>query len=161
MIRKMMAQAAAAQALKALFGNSLSGGSDTGWIGSLAGAIRGFAGSGTSTNVAAGAGRATGMQNVPYDGYRATLHEGEKIVPRGYDPGNWGGAPGNNGRGGIVIENHGADIEERPDPNGMVRLIVKMATDQIAGGIAAGTGPAAAALKSRGVNLAGGIARRA
>lgn len=94
--------------LSGLFGGKSSGGSGGG-LGSLfgaAGSLFGgfnfgslFAGSGGATAAAsssdllalfgaAGYGLATGTDYVPYDGFKATLHRGEKVVPARYNSSN-------------------------------------------------------------------------
>jgi hypothetical protein len=67
-----------------------------------------------------------------------------------------GGARGTN----ITIENHGARIEERTESNGDIRLIINAAVAEVDRRIASGTGSTAKALKSRGLNLSGALARR-
>jgi hypothetical protein len=164
LVRRLIAQAAAAQLNEWLFGKKGNGGQ----LASVIGAIGGlFSGSGSTTapsytdssgGFSMVPGYATGTANVPADGL-AMLHKGEAVFPAEFNPFTKGGEMG--GRQAVVIENHGADIEQREDPNGLVRLVVKLARQEVAAGIASGQGPEAAALKSRGLNLTGGIQRRA
>lgn len=60
----------------------------------------------------------------------------------------------------VVIENHGARIEQKRDPSGDVRLIIEAAVAEVDRRIASGTGSTARAMRSRGLSLDGSLARR-
>ena len=85
--------------------------------------------------------------------------------------GNQGGRITPNGAGGgvqVVIENHGADIQQQtqigPDGQEQVRLIVRQAVQQahqaVAADIGNRTGIVSDALKANGVNIGNGLIRR-
>lgn len=64
-------------------------------------------------------------------------------------------------RGNTIIENHGARIQEQKQPNGDIRFVIDAVRNEIAAGLASGTGVEAQALRSRGVSLDRSLARRA
>jgi len=101
---------------------------------------------------------ATGTNWVPRDNFPALLHKGEAVVPAKYNPAAGGGGTS------IVIENHGARITEQrsrgSDGREEVRLIVEAAVAEVDRRIGSG-GSTAQALKGRGLNLSGGLPRRA
>jgi hypothetical protein len=107
--------------IKSLFG---SGGSAAG-LGSL---VSGFFGSSSGTGFGTGSNfgnqdygtfLAEGTNRVPYDGFKATLHKGEAVVPAKYNP-----ATGGNMGGNVVIENHGATVTTKKDSNGDTRVLI-------------------------------------
>ena len=59
-----------------------------------------------------------------------------------------------------VIENHGARIQEQRQSNGDVRFIVDAAVREVDRRISSRTGSTAVALKSAGLSLNRGLARR-
>lgn len=81
-VRRMIAEAAAAKIFESLGGSDL--------LGSVLGTLFGAA---TSSSSGSGGSDfsswslATGTNFVPYDGFRATLHKGEAVVPAKYNPG--------------------------------------------------------------------------
>jgi phage-related minor tail protein len=64
-------------------------------------------------------------------------------------------------RGNTIIENHGARVQEKKQPNGDIRYVIDAVRNEIAAGLASGTGVEAQALRSRGVSLDRSLARRA
>lgn len=89
LLAKMAAQALSAQLLDQLFpktGGSSGGGQKFDWVGAIAKLF-------TSTPMA------TGTNYVPYDGFQATLHEGEAVIPKKFNP-----AAGGSGVGGMNID---------------------------------------------------------
>lgn len=154
LMQRMAAQAAAARLNEALFGNSLSGGTDQGLIGGI---VRGLFGSTASATPAgnglpsglipSGTPMATGTNYVPYDGFRAILHKGEAVVPKEYNPAA-GGAR-------VTINNYaGADIQtrERDDGGLDIDVVTRVVEQRIAGNVGQARGPMAGALKARGLN---------
>lgn len=108
--------------IKSLFG---SGGSAAG-LGSLVSGFFGSSSSGTGFGTGSNFGNqdygtflAEGTNRVPYDGFKATLHKDEAVVPAKYNPANGGGMGGN-----VVIENHGATVTTKKDENGDTRVLV-------------------------------------
>lgn len=161
LIQRMIADAAAAQIMKSLFGSS-SGGSG---LSGLAGLFASLFGSSGYGSVSGGTGVAGAVGNnpsaytpmagggvVPYDGFRASLHAGERVVPKGQALGTT-----------VIVENHGAEVETQqakgPGGEEITKLIVRMKRE-VAADIRGGGGDVAAAMKSRGVNLSGGLPRR-
>ncbi len=112
LIQKMAAQALAAQLNQALFGGSTGGG--LGGLGGFLGGLFGSSSGGVGSVGNAGFGNyadpslfatplATGTNYVPYDGFKATLHEGEAVVPKKYNP-----SAGGQGNKGMNIDMSGA-----------------------------------------------------
>lgn len=107
---------------------------------------------------------AAGTDFVPYDGFLASLHKGERVVPQAYNP----AAGGAGGGMQVVIENHGADVSQQTErgPGGeeRLRIVVREAVAQahraVASDLAGGTGIASTALKNRGVNMGNAALRR-
>lgn len=164
-LRKLLAQIAAAQINEAIMGKNGSN------LASVIGAIGGlFKYGGSSTDPTAGnyenqmdrgVKLASGTNYVPRDGFQATLHRGEAVVPAKYNP-NAGALGAGGGAGSkVIVENHGQDVQSRSDPNGVIRLIVRQAVNETAAGIASGTGPAGLAMKQRGINTSAALPRRA
>jgi hypothetical protein len=122
--------------IRSLFG---SGGSAAG-IGSY---FSGFFGSGSGTgfgtgsnfgNQDYGAFLAEGTNYVPYDGFRATLHKGEAVQPAKYNP----AAGGQQGGGNVVVENHGAQVSTKRDPNGDTRVLINAMKSELLDDLASG-----------------------
>jgi hypothetical protein len=89
------------------------------------------------------------------------LHKGEAVVPKRYNPAASGMAGGN-----VYITNNApARVSAERDQSGDWQVLIEAAVDaaetRIAAGVGNGTGKVAGALKGRGVNLNGGLARRA
>lgn len=163
--------------LASIFGGSGGMGSSFSSIGNFIGGLfgggvgsnpSGFGGTlnNPSAYVAAPTALAAGTDYVPYDGFPALLHEGERVVPKAFNP----AAGGMNAGAGmkVVIENHGADVSTRtergPDGQEQLRIVVREAVAQahraVAADLAGGTGIASSALKQRGVNLGNAALRR-
>jgi phage-related minor tail protein len=87
-------RAASRTAMASLFTNSKGEGASIGqgWsnIAGMASKVVGFFGGG-------GIPLATGTNYVPYDGFPATLHKGEAVVPAAYNPANGGAGSGGGG----------------------------------------------------------------
>lgn len=130
-ILRMVAQAQSAKLAKYLFGD-LVGGEGSGSFGGILSSI--FAG-GAATSAPAGTGSAYGASNftalatgtdyVPYDGFKAILHEGEKVIPKAF---NRAAAAGGN----VTIENHGAQVTTEKDSNGDTRILINKVKQEIA-----------------------------
>lgn len=82
---------------------------------------------------------ATGTNYVPYDGFRATLHKGEAVVPAKYNPAAGGGAR-------VTVNNYAGndtkvDVREREDGSLQVDLrreaVAAVAEDTRRGGVTA------------------------
>ncbi|WP_183025671.1 hypothetical protein [Variovorax sp. UMC13] len=123
MLNRMVAEAAAAQIARSMFGDMVSGGSGSGWFGS---ALSGFGslfggGSGYSAANQAGLdGLITGLSGVPkFDvgtnyvprDMLAMIHEGEAIVPKAYNHGDVGSPAG----GMTYAPNYAIQIDARSD----------------------------------------------
>lgn len=84
--------------------------------------------------------------------------------PEWFQPRTAGSIVPNGGGGNVNIYNQGADVSTRREPNGDLSVFVKAAADmaygRVVGDMASGTGRAASALRSRGVNLDGSLRRR-
>ncbi|KQV85430.1 hypothetical protein [Rhizobacter sp. Root1221] len=77
---------------------------------------------------------ATGTNFVPHDGFVASLHKGEAVVPAKYNPANGGG-----GGGSVTVENHGQDVQTRKGSDGNLRVIVRgMMREEMTSDLAAG-----------------------
>jgi hypothetical protein len=161
LMQRMAAQAAATRLNEALFGNSLSGGSDQGLIGAF---VRGLFGSaadptnpssvGAVNGADAGFRLATGTNFVPYDGMPAILHRGEAVVPAKYNPAMGGSR--------VTINNYaGAQIEtrERDDGGLDIDVVSRVVEQRIAGNVGQARGPMATALKARGLNSSPALPR--
>jgi lambda family phage tail tape measure protein len=89
------------------------------WIGGLAGAsasssagMAGNAGVGISSSVpsmAGGLALADGTNYIPYDGFPATLHKGEAVVPAQYNPANGGSGGGSVNNVTVQVNMNGSD----------------------------------------------------
>jgi hypothetical protein len=131
----MAAQAAATK----LFGGSGGGGGLGGLFSSFFGGSGGAAGAGdySSAGLAAafeGTPAADGMNYVPYDGFRASLHRGEAVVPAKYNPALGNGASGEPLK--LTIVNHTSGridraTEQRISPTERA-LIIEEATENVA-----------------------------
>jgi hypothetical protein len=134
---RMAAKAAATK----LFGASDSTGGGLGGLFSslFGGGGLGNAGAGDYSNAGlaaafGGAPAADGMNYVPYDGYRASLHRGEAVVPARYNPALGNGASGEPLR--LTIVNHTSGridraTEQRISPSERA-LIIEEATENVA-----------------------------
>jgi lambda family phage tail tape measure protein len=60
----------------------------------------------------------------------------------------------------IIIENHGADVQQQPDPSGAMRLIVRTAVNEVDGRLAGGGSTARAAAGRFGLNNGAALSRR-
>lgn len=103
---------------------------------------------------------ADGTNRVPYDGFRARLHKDEAVVPAKYNPAAGGGG----GAGGglkVFISNTASDVvEARPqrNDNGDLEVMIRrLVRDENARDLGSGGGVISKGLKSRGVNLNGGM----
>lgn len=125
-------------------------GSDSTGAGGIGGLLSSLFGSGSGGGFGTGAGygnqdygqylMATGTNYVPYDGFRATLHKGEAVVPSKYNPAA-GGAKG----GGIQIVNNlgvqaNAREEESQQPDGTT--LRRIILDTVNAGVKQGRVPA-------------------
>lgn len=67
-----------------------------------------------------------GLDSVPYDGYSARLHKGERVMTarenKEYSQGN---GSGGNGSGGVVINMHGTTIREDADVDRIATVLVQ------------------------------------
>jgi len=98
---------------------------------------------------------ATGMDRVPHDGFRASLHAGERVLSaqqaRAADK-------------GLTVNIHnsaGAEVSTQRGDDGNLEVFVRAAVAAVDWNISSGTGSTASALKSRGVGLDGRLPRRA
>lgn len=133
--------AAAAQAASALAAISASSAASA--APSLTSLFGGSSGAGIDYSFGgAGFPLADGTNRIPYDGFKATLHKGEAVVPAKYNP-----AVGGRGDGGggvsVVVENHSgsaARVEERSTSNGgrEMRVIIDAAVSEVERRMAAG-----------------------
>jgi hypothetical protein len=159
-----IAKIAAADLAKAIFGQNAGQGGIGGFLSGLfGGGASGGTGVGGGGGFAAPGGTAplaVGMDYVPYDGFRATLHQGERVVP----------ARENMGRGAVIniSQQIPADVQASVGDDGAINLIIaraaaqgaRMGYDRMAADLGSGTGKGSRALKSRGVSLSGTLARR-
>lgn len=110
-------------------------------------------------------GGAAGGSNLIERDMITLLHKGEAVVPKEFNPFADGrrAAPSDGGSRtpNVIIENHGARIEQQPQGNGDLRLIINAAVAEAAAGLANGTGPMAKAAKARGIRLDGALPTRA
>lgn len=122
-IQRMIAEAAAAQLMKYLFGDFAKTGSLGGVVGAFAG---GFGGGGSMPE---GAPFATGTNYVPYDGMQATLHKGEAVVPAKYNP-----AAGGMGGGTTIVQhiNFNGSQGGSIDPARIARMVGDVAVAKVA-----------------------------
>lgn len=156
-----LARIASQDLAKTIFGGGQNG---TGGIGGLFSGLSGlFGGSSTTTIAGNDVGLAFAGGGRPPVGRTSLVGEKgpELFVPSTAGtivPNNLLGGGGQ--RGNTIIENHGARIQEKRQPNGDMRYIVDMIRNEVAGGIASGTGPEAQALRARGVRMDGSLARR-
>jgi hypothetical protein len=125
MLQQMVAQALAADLMEKITGKGSSNNTANlvgGIIGLFAGGV-GNAGSGDYKNFYDNGGggyqMATGTNFVPYDGFKASLHKGEAVVPAKYNPANGGGSQA------PIINNYGADVETKQKENGQLEITVR------------------------------------
>ncbi len=134
-------------------------------IGDIIGAAVGvFTGGGYATNQTGGSlptagGAATGTNFVERD-MMTILHKGEAVIPKAFNPAAGGGMGGPTV---IVNAPPGTQVDRQESRNDgqTLELWLSMAERRVASGIASGTGPAAQAMKSRGIGVDGALARRA
>lgn len=165
-VRPMLAQ---------IFGGGSGMGSTFGSFANLIGGfIRGGMGSnpsgfgGTLNNPSAfvATSLAVGTDYVPYDGFLASLHKGERVVPAAFNPSAGGAAAG--GINVNVINNAGAEVSTQQEPDGSLTILLERAAEagasrgyaKVVADLSAGTGRASAALKSRGVDMGNAALRR-
>jgi len=107
---------------------------------------------------------AEGTDRVPYDGFKAVLHKDERVVPAKFNPAIGNGGGKREPMQVVINNNAGAQVQTRETDSGGLEVIIEraaaLAEGRMAAGIANGTGKGATALKSRGVRLDGGLARR-
>lgn len=126
-----MARIAAQDLAKSLFS---SGSNGTGGIGGLLASLFGSSTTGlgsASVNDPYSVPMATGTNVVPYDGFRATLHKGEAVVPAKYNP----AAGGSSGGSIQVINPPGVPLqaqareERQPDGSSLRKIILSVMQD--------------------------------
>jgi lambda family phage tail tape measure protein len=105
---------------------------------------------------------ANGLDYVPYDGFKAILHKGEKVTPAYQLDASGRAADGGN----VYITNNApAQVSAQKDDNGDWQVLVEAAANaahnRVAQDVGSGTGRVASAMKSRGLSLGGAIPRRA
>jgi len=134
------------QALGSLFGSFVGGGTG--------GASSGAEIGGSGFQAPAGFKLATGTNYVPYDGFKAVLHEGEAVVPKKYNPavGGAGSTVVN-----VRIENAppGAQVSQSTNSRGEADVLIRFQEQLIgavAGDIRSGQGPVSSALAANGMN---------
>jgi hypothetical protein len=159
---ELMAQAANTAAF-ALSQIGASGGTDA--AGNLLSSLFGSDGGGAdfAANPFAAVALADGTNYVPRDGFPATLHEGEAVVPKKYNPA--AGGQGSAGRPvNIVVNNTAGEVvtaraHDRGD--GDIEVTVRrIVRDENARDLAGGGGPISSGLKARGINLSKALPRR-
>lgn len=159
-----IANIAAKNLARSLFGDT---GGSSGIGGVLSGLFKGSSGgSGFGTgssygNQDYGAFLATGTNRVPYDGFRATLHKDEAVVPAKYNPAAGGGRGVTNN----VFNNAPAQVSTSPNDTGGVDVLINAAADvahsRVTRDFATGTGPASIAARARNGTGPGNLNRRA
>lgn len=147
-----IANIAAKNLAKQIFG-------DVGGSSGLGGILSSLFGLGSFTNpgvtqgsgaiVPSGTPLASGTNYVPYDGFKATLHKGEAVVPAKYNA-----TAGGRGGGDVFITNNApAQVSTSRDSNGQLQIVIDAAVDQahtrVASDLASGTGIASQGLKNR------------
>lgn len=139
------------QALGSLFGSFVGGGTG--------GASSGAEIGGSGFQAPAGFKLATGTNYVPYDGFKAVLHEGEAVVPKKYNPavGGAGSTVVN-----VRIENapQGAQVSQGTNSRGETDVLIRFQEQLIgavAGDIRSGQGPVSSALAANGMNRSAGL----
>lgn len=160
-----IANIAAKNLAKSLF----SGSSGSGGIGSLLSGFFGSSSSGGGTGFAAGGinsstvgmSLAVGTNRVPYDGFAATLHKDEAVVPAKYNPAAGGRAAGMNVQ---ITNNAPANVSTQVGDDGTLQIVIDQAVkaaraDRVAD-FASGTGPAAIAARQRNGTGPGTLPRR-
>lgn len=162
---KSMLLKLASQAIAANLGKYLLGG-DFGTTGNLGGLLGGLFGTGAKPSGAAlggDVGLAFADGGDPPVGRVSVVGERgpELFVPRSAGTVIPNHMLGGGGGANVTIENHGARVQTKQDPNSNdVKVIVDLVESRIAGGVAKGTGSVSQALQSRGVSLDRGLARR-
>lgn len=148
-IRAALAKAAlaASDILGQLFGFGGGGASDAATTGGATLTSNGFAG------------YANGLDYVPYDGFKAVLHKGEKVTPA-YQL----DAKQQSGGNVYITNNAPAQVSAQKDDSGDWQVLVEAAANaahsRVAQDVSSGTGRVATAMKSRGLSLSGSIPRR-
>lgn len=128
-----IARIAAKNLAKSIFGDTGGASGLGGFLSKLFGGSSSSGGTGFGTgsnfgNQDYGAFLATGTNYVPYDGFKATLHKGESVVPAKYNPA--AGGRSSNGAPSIVVEDHnGSRVTAQPQDDGTLRLVIKAASD--------------------------------
>jgi len=144
MVRKMAAEALAAQLNEKLFGKDGTSGLFGSLISSIAGGFTGgstgggssFAYTDSSGGFSMVPGYATGTNYVPEDGL-AMLHKGEAVVPKQYNPSAGAPSAGNNT---VQIINNGAPVnatsttERQPDGKQLTKIILDTIEQDIRAG---------------------------
>lgn len=145
-----IAKIAAQNLAKSLFGNT---GGSSGLGGLLSGLFGPSTGNGSANYSHEGVNPvqlATGTNYVPHDGYMASLHEGEAVVPKRFNP-----AAGGKGAGGgnVFITANNTNVQAQKDDNGdwqiVADAIASNAHQRVARDMASGTGIVATATKAR------------
>jgi lambda family phage tail tape measure protein len=72
----------------------------------------------------------TGTNYVPYDGFKATLHEGEAVVPKEYNPAA-GGRPSGGGGNVYITNNTPSEVKAERRDNGDIEILI----DRVESGI--------------------------
>lgn len=123
--------AAATQAATALA--AISAGSATSAAPSIASLFGGSSGAGIDYNFGgAGFPLADGANRIPYDGFKATLHRDEAVVPAKYNPAVGGRSSGAGGALNVTIENNaGAEVTAERSPNGDLRVLVNAVKSEL------------------------------
>jgi len=164
-----IARIAARNLAKSLFGDT-GGSSGIGGLlsklfgagGTTSGGGAGFY-SGTPTNASTvGMSLAVGTNYVPYDGFRATLHKGEAVVPAKFNPAN-GGRMG--GVPNVSIHNYGgSEVQTQVADDGSLQVLIDKAADagyrKGVSDLASGTGDMSKQLRNRHGVGPGNLAKR-
>lgn len=152
------AQAAAA-ALSSVSGSSgFSGFASAGGSSTYSGTTAGIDYSGIGFPLADGTNR------VPYDGFQATLHKNEAVVPAKFNPAAGGVGMGGGLSQNITVHNTAGDVVQATaskNSDGDIEVLVrKIVRDETARDMRTRSGPISTSLKAAGVPLHGGNPRR-
>lgn len=163
MLLRMIVQAQAARLNEALFGKDGGGNGLAGLIASFlgGGGYRVSAPAYTSGGITGGAilpgslrgGANTGTNELQRD-MITLVHKGEAIVPERYNPARGGSR--------VTVNNYAnADVQtrERDDGGLDIDILARVVEQRMAGNVAGGRGPLSGALKARGLNSTGALAR--